>query len=63
MPELSITRPIDRSLEAYKDWIRAVTEALAGGPIEDDTTPEEWEADWREFWGEGVTENKQEGAA
>ncbi len=41
------SRPADRSLEAYKFWIRSVTAQLGGM---DDMTDAEWEAGWREFW-------------
>jgi|GEM_PF-4177021 len=42
-------RPLDGSLEAYKDCINAAVEALGvkGG---NNMTPDEWEAAWKEFW-------------
>ncbi len=47
-PSRHYSRPIDRSLEAYKAWIRSMVTALGGQ--DDDMTDAEWEAAWREFW-------------
>ena len=44
---LTLSQPKDRSLDAYKAWLRRVLSALGG---EDDMTEEQWEAEWREFW-------------
>ena len=48
--KLAITRPPDKSLEAYKTWINHMTAALGvEGP---EPTDAEWEAMWRQFWTE-----------
>lgn len=44
------SRVKDRSLAAYKDWIKQIIIALTG-EFKDDMTPAEWEAQWRDFWG------------
>lgn len=45
-PALHLTRPADRSLAAYRAWVRA----LVPGDLDDDLTPAEWDAAWRAFW-------------
>ena len=52
---LAITRPPNRSLEAYKTWINNMAAAL--GVEGEEPTDAEWEAMWREFWAE--PESKQ----
>ncbi len=44
---LFFSRPADRSLEAYKAWIHALTAHLGGT---DDLSEAEWDASWRQFW-------------
>ena len=44
----------DKSLEAFKQFIMGATLALNPN-AKDDTTPEEWERSWREFWGKKLT--------
>ncbi len=39
--------PVNRSLEAYKTWIRSIVEE--GGGV-DNMTDAQWEASWRQFW-------------
>jgi hypothetical protein len=51
----AITRPPDKSLEAYKAWINNMAAAL--GVEGEEPTDAEWEAMWREFWAE--SENKK----
>lgn len=46
--KLLLDQPADRSLEAYQLWVREMAAAFGGA---DDMTPEEWQADWQEFWG------------
>ncbi len=49
---LTLTRPADKSLQAYKDWINETVIALGGDTQSDDSTEEEWVADWQDFWSE-----------
>ncbi len=48
------SRPADRSLTAYKEWIRGMYEALvtqAGLPVEEGAMTEaEWVSSWKDFW-------------
>jgi hypothetical protein len=46
MPVLS--RPKDKSLEAFKAWIREITKSLGGS--EEEMTEEEWVQGWKDFW-------------
>jgi hypothetical protein len=43
-------RPADRSLKAFKEWIRGMAKSL--GCDDDDMTEEECVQAWREFWKE-----------
>jgi hypothetical protein len=47
----TISRPRDKSLQAFKDWILSLTEELSGKPQKDEWTDEEWTKHWKEFWG------------
>lgn len=58
--ERAYTRPLDRSLEAYKAWITRMVVRL-GGSDGDDMTDAEWEAAWREFWSDAPEEGKEDG--
>jgi hypothetical protein len=42
-------RPADRSLQAYKNFIRHMTLAL-NPDAKDDMTEEQWRQAWEEFW-------------
>lgn len=42
------SRPADRSLVAYKDWINSMTKAL--GAPDDALSEEDWEKEWQKFW-------------
>ena len=43
------SRPKDKSLEAYKEWILSIKKAMTGKG--EDTLPaEKWEKMWREFY-------------
>jgi hypothetical protein len=44
-----LSRPADKSLAAYKRWIRGMTGAL-GGDESDDMTEEKWQESWKKFW-------------
>jgi hypothetical protein len=48
---ISVSRPKDRSLEAYKSWIHALTKQLDPNS-EVKWTEEEWIANWKKFWKE-----------
>lgn len=39
---VTISRPKDKSLKAYKAWIMSLTDPLSGNPEKDDMTEEEW---------------------
>lgn len=63
-PHRLFSRPADRSLVAYKEWIRGMYEALmtqASLPVEeDDMTKEEWVSSWKNFWKGAEKETRQE---
>jgi uncharacterized protein YaaR (DUF327 family) len=44
-----LSRPKDKSLEAYKAWIKEFVKSL-GGSSEDDMTEEQWVEGWKKFW-------------
>ena len=48
--KLAITRPPDRSLEAYKTWIQSMV--LAMGGTTGDASDEDWREMHAEFWGD-----------
>jgi hypothetical protein len=48
MTDRAYTRPIDRSLEAYKAWIQKMVIRLGGSG--GDMTEEQWIEAHREFW-------------
>ena len=48
------SRPLDRSLEAYKGWIKNMVARLGGSG--DDMTEEEWIEMHREFWSDAPAE-------
>ena len=52
--QLFISRPKDRSLEAYKNWIKAAVDKV--NPGGEDLTNQEWEALWKEFWSKSKPE-------
>ena len=49
MPEKFYSRPRDKSLQAYKDWIQDMTRRLNPN-AEDTMTDEEWIDGWKKFW-------------
>jgi hypothetical protein len=60
MPERSYLRPMDKSLQAYKDWIMAMAKSL--NPNAKNTmTEEEWVQRWKKFWAkvEGVEDDPE----
>jgi hypothetical protein len=48
---LTFSRPKDKTLKAYKEWILSLTEELSGKFQEDDWTRGKWTKEWKEFWG------------
>lgn len=48
---VTISRPKDRSLKSFKEWINSLAAELIGDTGEDDRTEEEWIDFWKEFWG------------
>jgi hypothetical protein len=52
-PKLHLSKPADRSLQAFKDWMQAMGDKLMPNSPPDDATEEEWIADHKKFW-EGV---------
>lgn len=52
-PRMVLTRLEDRSLEAYKDWIRGIIKGLKGDdydPQRDTLREEDWVEAHRKFW-------------
>ena len=49
-PQLYLDQPKDRSLAAYKAWLRGFGKALAGDAFNDNMTEDEWRAEWQAFW-------------
>jgi hypothetical protein len=58
-PRLHLTRPADRSLEAFKKWMTDLAERLVPG-APNDMTEEKWVAKHKKFW-EGVDEGLAKG--
>lgn len=53
-----LSRPADRSLEAFKKWITDMVAKINPNAPPDDTTDEEWEADWKKFWSNAPAEDQ-----
>lgn len=51
-----LSRPKDKSLEAFKSWIGEISAHLLGDK-ESTMTEEKWEKAWKEFW----SKNEQSG--
>jgi len=49
MADKFYSRPKDRSLQAYKDWINGVMKRLIPD-AKDTLTEEEWVEKWKGFW-------------
>jgi hypothetical protein len=48
-----VARPTDRSLEAYKVWIRELAQKLqSNGEVK--WAEDEWIANWKKFWKENL---------
>jgi hypothetical protein len=50
-----ISRPKDRSIEAYKAWMMELAKQLSSEENEIKWTEEEWIANWEKFWREKET--------
>ena len=61
MTDRAYTRPIDRSLEAYKAWIQNMVIRLGG--TGGDMTEEQWNEAHREFWSDGAEPEADKGSA
>jgi hypothetical protein len=48
----AVSRPKDKSLEAYKAWITEIAERLTTNRMGISWTEEEWIANWKKFWQE-----------
>ena len=46
---VTLSRPKDRSLQAYKEWMIEFSKRLLGG-VDDTITDEEWEQYHKQFW-------------
>ena len=49
---LTLSRPKDRSVEAYKAWMMEIAIRLTTEPKAIKLTQAEWVASWKEFWTE-----------
>ena len=49
MTDKFYSRPKDRSLQAYKDWIMGVMKRILPD-AEDTMTEEKWVESWKKFW-------------
>ena len=49
-PVLILSRPKNRTLKAFKEWISQMVVALGGDAVSDDMSAEEWRRDWKSFW-------------
>ncbi len=54
--KLVLTRPANKGLAAFKEWVMGTVKAL-GGSNEEQPTEKKWESAWKEFWG-GDAEKK-----
>ena len=45
-----LSRPKDRSLEAFKIWMTEIAERLTTQKVMINLTEEEWKKNWKEFW-------------
>jgi hypothetical protein len=58
VPDKFYSRPKDKSLQAYKDWITSVVNRI-NPDAEETMTESQWEEHWKEFWSkaEGVKDD------
>lgn len=50
--KFTVSRPKDKSLEAYKAWVTEIAERLTTNKTGIRWTEEEWMANWKKFWRE-----------
>ena len=48
----TISRPRDKSVEAYKAWIMEISQRLTTAKQAIELTESEWRASWKEYWEE-----------
>jgi hypothetical protein len=48
---INVLRPKDKSLEAYKNWLKGIASQLATD-AEVQWTEEQWTEKWKKFWEE-----------
>ena len=48
--KVTLSRPKNESLDAYKDWIRDTAQRLTTEKSTIKLTEAEWIANWKEFW-------------
>lgn len=58
-PQLQLGRPADRSLQAYKDFIKKMTQRISPG-APSDISDDEWVTLHKEFWDGVDSEDKKE---
>ena len=46
----TISRPQDKSVEAYKTWIMEIAQRLTTGEFTVELTEIEWKQNWRDYW-------------
>jgi hypothetical protein len=49
---IPLSRPKDKSVEAYKAWMMEIADRLTTEPTAIKLTQAEWVANWKEFWTE-----------
>jgi hypothetical protein len=49
---ISIARPKDKSLEAYKTWMLEIASQLSTERTEIQWTEEQWTEKWKKYWEE-----------
>ena len=50
--KFTVSRPKDKSLEAYKAWVTEIAQRLTTNKTGIRWTEEEWMANWKKFWQE-----------
>ena len=57
--DMGVSRPKDKSLEAYKVWVKEIASRLTTNDSEIALTEQEWILSWKEYWKE-QTEDRDE---
>jgi hypothetical protein len=60
MKKVSYSRPRDKSLQAFKDWIQNMVKRLNPDAHESPISEEEWTEDWKKFWSKVDNADSQE---